>query len=554
MNVLSRFVNRTTFESYQDFHDHLRIEAPEAFNFAYDVVDVYAAEAPEKRALVWCNDQDEERVFTFADIKRHSDKTANALRAMGIGKGDRALLILKGRYQFWITLLALHRIGAVAVPATHMLTYADLVYRIEQANLKMVVCIPDERLLTELDRAQKKTGDILTLKAVVDQAVPPDGWIDFDGAVEAAASTFDRPVGDEGPTNHDLSLLYFSSGTTGLPKMVGHDFIYPLGHILTAGFWQCVQDDGLHYTVADTGWAKCVWGKIYGQWICGSAVFAYDYEKFDAGVMLDKCVRYGVSTFCAPPTVYRLLIRKDLSMYDLSHLRYAVTAGEPLNPEVYERFRKQTGLRLMEGYGQTELVVTVATWPWNEPKPGSMGLPAPGYDVCILHPDGTPCDAGEEGEICVRTAGARPPGMFTAYHNDAELTARAWHDGIYHTGDMAWRDEDNYLWFIGRDDDIIKSSGYKIGPFEVESILMKHPAVLECAVTGTPDPVRGQAVKATIVLTDGYVAGDELKQELQHHVKKMTAPYKYPRFIEFVETLPKTISGKIRRVEIRAHG
>ena len=470
---------------------------------------------------------------------------------MGIGKGDRVLLILKGRYQFWFTLLALHRLGAVAVPATHMLTYHDLVYRIEKADLKMVVCINDERLLDEIDKAQSVTSDILTIKAVISNSTPPSGWVDFDGTVDAESATFERPSGDAAPSNSDLSLLYFSSGTTGFPKMVSHDFAYPLGHILTAGYWQCVQDDGLHYTVADTGWAKCVWGKIYGQWICGSAVFAYDYDTFDAGNMLNKCAHHKVTTFCAPPTVYRLLIKKDLTQYDLSSLKYVVTAGEPLNPEVYERFKEYTGLKLMEGYGQTELVITVATWPWNEPKAGSMGLPAPGYKVRMLNLDGNPCDAGEEGEICLDTSSGNPPGMFMGYHKDPALTAKSWHDGIYHTGDMAWQDEDNYLWFIGRDDDIIKSSGYKIGPFEVESALIEHPAVMECAITAVPDPVRGQIVKATIVLTDAYKADEALKIELQNHVKKVTAPYKYPRIIEFVAELPKTISGKIRRVEIR---
>jgi acetyl-CoA synthetase len=554
MNLLSRFVNRIEFESYNDFYDNLEIRIPESFNYAYDVVDVYAAEAPEKRALVYTNDHGEERTFTFADLKAQSEKTANAFRSMGIERGDRVLLILKGRYQFWFTMLALHRIGAVAVPATHMLTRSDMIYRIQKAGLKMVVCLNDERLIEEVNDAQHATGDTLTIKAVIECVNPPDGWLDFDGAVEKASSGFVRPTGDAAPSNNDLMLLYFSSGTTGHPKMVSHHYAYPLGHILTAGYWQCVEDDGLHYTVADTGWAKCVWGKIYGQWICGSAVFAYDYETFDAGNMLEQCCRHEVTTFCAPPTVYRLLIKKDLSGYDMSHLKYAVTAGEPLNPEVYEKFLDHTGLKLMEGYGQTELVITVATWPWNEPKPGSMGLPAPGYRVLMLDQDGNPVAAGEEGEICIDTRAGNPPGMFTGYHNDPELTAGAWHDGIYHTGDMAVRDEDGYLWFIGRDDDIIKSAGYKIGPFEVESALIEHPAVLECAVTAAADRVRGQVVKASVVLTQGVAADEELKKELQNHVKQVTAPYKYPRIVEFVDRLPKTISGKIRRVEIREGG
>ncbi len=548
MNLLSRFLDRTEFSSYGDFYNHFNIHTPEHFNFAYDVVDVYAAGDPGKRALVWCNDHGLERIFSFADLMRESNRAANVLHKLGIRKGDNVMLIMKGHYQFWICLLALHRIGARAVPATHMLTASDMIYRIEKADLKMAICVSDPRLMAEVDKAQAATGNILSIKAAIGEEQP--GWLNFEQLMEEASDVFPRPTGDAAPALTDLSLIYFSSGTTGMPKMVALNFAYPLGHIITAGYWQNVQDDGLHCTVSDTGWAKNVWGKIYGQWICGSAVFAYDYDQFDAGNMLEKCAQYHVTTFCAPPTVYRLLIKKDLSHYNLSHLKYVVVAGEPLNPEVYQKFLQHTGLKLMEGFGQTELVVTIATWPWMEPKPGSMGRPSPGYHVELHNAEGHPVETGEEGEIVIRTD-TLPPGMFSGYHRDPEKTASVWHDGFYHTGDMAWQDEDGYFWFVGRDDDIIKSSGYKIGPFEVESALIQHPAVLECAITGVPDPVRGQAIKATIVLTAKYKPTDELKIELQNHVKKVTAPYKYPRVIEFVTELPKTISGKIRRVQIR---
>lgn len=550
MNLLDRFVTQSQFSSYEEFVERFHIKVPDHFNFSYDVVDVYARHDPDKRALVWCNDYGDVKNATFAELSRSSMKMANALRSLGIRKGDFVMLTLKGRFQFWPILLALHRIGAVAVPATHMLTVPDMTYRFEKANIRAVISVNEPHLLQYIDEAQRETGDCLQIKAVVDGNAP-DGWADIDQLADDAHDVYERPFGNEAISNDDMLLLYFSSGTTGFPKMVVHTYTYPLGHILTAGYWQCVQDNGLHYTVADSGWAKAVWGKIYGQWICGSAVFVHDYEKFDAGVTLRKCEEFRITTFCAPPTVYRLLIKKDLNEYDLSSLKYAVTAGEPLNPEVYNRFYDQTGLRLMEGYGQTELMVTAATWPWLEPKPGSMGKPTPGLFLELMNMDGGACEAGEEGELVLHTDLGTQPGMFVGYYLDEEKTSQVWTDGYYHTGDMAWGDEDGYLWFVGRDDDIIKSAGYKIGPFEVESALMEHPAVTECAITGVPDPVRGTAVKATIVLSAGYEAGEELKVTLQQHVKSVTAPYKYPRIIEFVEELPKTISGKIRRVEIR---
>ncbi|KGK98671.1 acetyl-CoA synthetase [Methanococcoides methylutens] len=550
-SFLEEYVSRTEFESYDDYKENFKIKIPDNFNFAYDIVDRYAKEQPEKRALVWCDDDGEELIYNFRDLKYYSDKAANLFRKYGIKKGDVVMLTLKGRYEFWICILALHKIGAVTLPATHMLTTKDVTYRIELAKIKMVVSADDEGLMGYIDEAHKGYEDVLLHKAVLN--VEKEGWINFNKELEEASEDFTRPEGDEATNNDDIALLYFSSGTTGLPKMVQHDFAYPLGHIITAKYWQNVMDDGLHLTVADSGWAKCVWGKLYGQWICGTAVFVYDYERFNAKNMLEKASRYGVTTFCAPPTIYRFLIKEDLSQYDFSSLEYCVVAGEPLNPEVYERFLEFTGLKLMEGFGQTESVVTIATYPWMEPKPGSMGKPSPEYDIQLLNLDGKLCDSGEEGEIVINTSSGKPVGLFAGYRADEEKTKATWHDGYYHTGDMAWKDEDGYFWFIGRSDDIIKSSGYKIGPFEVESALIEHPSVLECAITGVPDPVRGQIVKATIVLAKGYEASDELKKELQDHVKKATAPYKYPRAVEFVDELPKTISGKIRRVEIRDH-
>jgi acetyl-CoA synthetase len=548
-SLLQRFVTSTDYESYEDFKENFDIIIPEGFNFAYDVVDEYARIDPQKMALIWCNDEGEERFFTYSDLKRYSDMTASFLTGQGIKKGDYVMLTLKSRYEFWFCILALHKIGAVAVPATHMLTPQDIAYRIEKAGLRMIITIAEDGVPEYVDEAVAATGADVT-KVMVGGS--REGWLDFRAGMRQSSESFERPEGDEATKESDIMLVYFSSGTTGFPKMVQHDHTYPLGHIITASYWQNVSDGGLHYTVADSGWGKCVWGKLYGQWIAGSAVFVYDYERFDAKNMLAMASKYGVTTFCAPPTVYRFLIKEDLSQYDFGTLTYAVTAGEPLNATVYERFYEETGLKLMEGFGQTETVLCIGTFPWMEPKPGSMGVPAPLYDIRIINRDGTPCEIGEEGEIVICTAERVPPGLFVDYH-DVERTQEAWHDGFYHTGDMAWMDEDGYLWFVGRADDIIKTSGYKVGPFEVESALLQHPAVLECAITGVPDEIRGQVIKATVVLAKGYSADDELKTELQEHVKRVTAPYKYPRIVEFVTELPKTISGKIRRVEIREH-
>jgi acetyl-CoA synthetase len=546
--MLEKYLSRVEFSSYEDFKEGFAIEVPENFNFAYDVVDEWARIAPEKTALVWCNEQGEKASFTFAQVKLYSDKTANFFRSLGIGKGDPVMLILKRRYEFWFCLLALHKLGAVAIPATHLLTTKDIVYRNNAADIKAIVAVADKKIQDCVDAAQADSPT-LALKIIV--GGQHEGWHDFNAGLAQAPAEFARPTGAAATRNEDTLLLYFTSGTTGYPKMVRHDQTYPLGHILTAAYWQNVKKDGLHLTVSDTGWAKSAWGKIYGQWLAGTAVFVYDYERFVPKDFLRVVVDNGVTTFCAPPTIYRYLIKEDLTQYNLEKLEYCVVAGEPLNPEVYNQFLKMTGLRLMEGYGQTESVVMVATYPWMEPKPGSMGKPSPGFEMDIVDENGRSCEVGEVGEIVVRTDRRIPVGMFKGYYRDEELTKKVWHDGLYHTGDTAWRDEDGYYWFVGRTDDIIKSSGYRIGPFEVESALLEHPAVLECAVTGVPDELRGQVVKATVVLAAGYEPSEVLTKELQEHVKKVTAPYKYPRIIEFVTELPKTISGKIRRVEIR---
>lgn len=545
--MLERFV-KGDFRSYEDFRGRYRVEVPPDFNYAYDVVDELARRDPQRTALVWCDETGRRASFTFGELKTYSDRTANFLRGLGVGKGDPVMLILKRRYEFWFCLLALHKLGAVAIPATHLLTAKDLVYRNNAADVKTIVAVAEPKVLEQVEKSEPGSPT-LAVKVAVGGARP--GWHDYHDGLAKAAAEFRRPSGADAAANGDTMLLYFTSGTTGYPKMVRHDFTYPLGHILTAKYWQNVQEGGLHLTVADTGWAKAAWGKIYGQWLAGSAVFVYDYERFVPADLLRVMAEHGVTTFCAPPTIYRYLIKEDLAAFKLEKLVDCVVAGEPLNPEVYQQFLKMTGLKLREGYGQTECTVALATFPWMEPRPGSMGKPAPGYEIDLLNEDGESCEVGEVGQIVIRTASAKPVGMFDGYYRDPERTAAVWRDGIYYTGDTAWRDEDGYYWFVGRTDDVIKSSGYRIGPFEVESALLEHPAVLECAVTGVPDELRGQAVKATVVLAAGRQGSEELRIELQEHVKRVTAPYKYPRIIEFVPELPKTISGKIRRVEIR---
>ena len=546
--MLNKFVSKLNYTSYEDLYENFSINLPGNFNYAFDIVDEIAAANPDRIAMVWCDDKGKEAIFTFAQMKYYSDKAANFFKASGIKKGDPVMLILKRRYEFWFCLLGLHKLGAICIPATHLLTAKDIVYRCTAADIKMIVSVTDETVIKHVEEALPKTPT-LKLKALIGES--REGWLDFTSELEKASEVLEKPIGSAASTNSDIMLLYFTSGTTGMPKMVQHNFTYPLGHILTAKFWQNVTDGGLHLTVADTGWAKAMWGKIYGQWISGAAVFVYDYDKFVPKDLLEVIVKHKVTSFCAPPTIYRFFIKEDLTKYDLSHLKHCSIAGEPLNPEVYAQFLKATGMKLMEGYGQTELTITVATYPWMEPKPGSMGKPAPGYDIDLLNDNGASCEVGEEGQLVIRTDKRKPFGMFDGYYRDSELTYKVWHDDIYYTGDMAWKDEDGYYWFVGRADDLIKSSGYRIGPFEVESALVEHPAVLECAITAVPDPDRGQIVKATVVLAKNYVASESLVKELQDHVKKVTAPYKYPRIIEFVTELPKTISGKIRRVEIR---
>ncbi len=547
--MVERFLSQTSFVSQEDYRKNLHIRVPENFNFGYDVVDAYAAEQPGKEALLWTDDQGAEIRFTFADIKRESDRTASYFQSLGIGKGDVVMLILKRRYEFWFSILALHKLGAVVIPATHLLTKKDVVYRCNTAGIKAIVAA-GERVITDHIAAAMPESPTTELLVSVGPEVP-EGFLDFHAGIEKAAP-FVRP--ERVNANDDVMMMYFTSGTTGEPKMVAHDFTYPLGHITTGLLWHNLHEGSLHLTIADTGWAKAAWGKLYGQWLAGACLFVYDHEKFTPADMLRKIEQYRITSLCAPPTVYRFLIREDLTKYDLSSLEYCTTAGEALNGAVYDTFLRLTGIRLMEGFGQTETTLTLATFPWMKSKPGSMGVPNPQYRIDLVTPDGRSAEDGEQGQIVIRTDGGKPLGLFKEYYLNEELTHEAWHDGIYYTGDMAWRDEDGYYWFVGRADDVIKSSGYRIGPFEVESALMTHPAVVECAITGVPDEIRGQVVKATIILAEKYraQAGEALVRELQDHVKRITAPYKYPRVIEFVESLPKTISGKIRRTEIRS--
>ncbi len=546
--MLERFVKQTHFTSQEDFIKNFKIEVPENFNFGYDVVDAWAAEEPDKEAILWTNDKGACIHFSYADLKKYTDQTASYFQSLGIGHGDKVMLILKRRYEFWYSIIALHKLGAVVIPATHLLTKKDIVYRCNAASIKMIVMAGEEVITKHVIDAMPDSPTVEKLVSIGPDI--PEGFLDFHKGIDSAAP-FVRP--EHVNTNDDISLMYFTSGTTGEPKMVAHDFTYPLGHIVTGSFWHNLHKDSLHLTIADTGWGKAVWGKLYGQMIAGATVFVYDHEKFTPADILQKIHDYHITSLCAPPTIYRFLIREDLSKYDLSSLEYCTTAGEALNYSVYETFLKITGIRLMEGFGQTETTLTLATFPWMEPKPGSMGVPNPQYEIDLIKPDGRSAEDGEQGQIVVRTNHGKPLGLFKEYYRAPELTHEAWHDGVYYTGDVAWRDEDGYYWFVGRADDVIKSSGYRIGPFEVESALMTHPAVVECAITGVPDEIRGQVVKATIILAKDYKdkAGDALIKELQDHVKRVTAPYKYPRVIEFVDELPKTISGKIRRVEIR---
>ncbi|SOE55553.1 acetyl-CoA synthetase [Fibrobacter sp. UWT3] len=547
--LLNKFLSRTDYESYEDLYKNFKINIPEDFNFAYDVVDEYAKTEPKREALVWCDDNDEDHIFTFKDLSLASMRTANFLCEQGIKKGDRVMLILRRRYEFWFFLLALHRIGAIAIPATNMLAEEDLEYRFNAAEIKMVVSYDEPSLQKEVDKAKTKCPSVEKLVTVGQTA--RQNWVSFYDDYEIYPAKFPRPQGEEATHNDDIMIVYFTSGTSSNPKMVAHTFTYPLGHIVTAKYWQHVVDGGRHLTVAETGWAKALWGKIYGQWIAGSAVFTYDMKVFIPGKLLEKMAEYKVTTFCAPPTVYRYILHHGLSRYDLSSLKYCTTAGESLNTDIYNKFYEQTGIRLQEGYGQTELTLTTGNFGFTEPRPGSIGMPSPGYSMEIVDAEGKPCATDEVGELIIKIDQGKPFGMFGGYYRDPERTEKVFEGGVYHTGDTATRDKDGYLWFVGRIDDLIKSSGYRISPFEVEEVLHKHPAVLEVAVTGVEDKDRGQAVKATVVLKKGYEASKDLAKEMQLFAKNVAASYKSPRIIDFVTELPKTISGKIRRATIR---
>ncbi len=515
---------------------------PDNYNFGYDVVDDIAVNEPDRLAMVWCNPAGEERRYTFADIKRLSDKTANYFLSLGIKKGDMVLTILKRHYQFWYVSVALHKIGAVMVPATFMLTKADVEYRVRSASIKAAICTDMNGVCDAVDSSE----DIPTLEIKMVVNGKRDGWLQFDEGMEKASDKLDRIE-----TNvHEPLLMYFSSGTSGYPKMVLHNHLYSLGHLSTAKYWQNVDPEGIHLTIADTGWGKAVWGKLYGQWLMEAAVFVYDYDKFEPSEILDIIQNHRITSLCCPPTMFRMFINSGLEGHDLSSLKYCCIAGEALNPDVFYSWQKATGIKLMEGFGQTETTCTICNIRGMEPKPSSMGKPNPQYKVKIVNPDGEECPVGETGEIVI-SCDPRPPGLMVEYYRDEEKTKKTMHDGWFHTGDVAWKDEDGYYWYVGRNDDVIKSSGYKISPFEIESVLVTHPAVLECAVTGVPDPVRGQLVKATVVLRQGYEPSEDLKKELQNFVKHETAPYKYPRAMDFVKELPKTVNGKIQRAEIR---
>ena len=546
MDVESYHLNFVTEEYNEDGSlKKFGIKYPENFNFGYDIIDKYAELEPNRRALMWVDLKGNEKTFTYGDLSRLSNKAANMFLAHGIKKGDHVILVMKRHYQFWYTMMALIKIGAIAIPATYLLTVKDFVYRMDAADVKGVVATHDGEVCDFIDAADKKTEGDLKCKFIVNGT--KEGWLSFDEEIEKYPDTLERV-----PTKADeIFLMYFTSGTTGYPKMAIHDHTLALAHIQTAKHWQKVCPNGIHLTVSDSGWAKSAWGKLYGQLAMGTCVFVYDFDKFIPENMLAIMEKYKITTFCAPPTMYRFFINAGLEKYDLSSLKYCNIAGEALSAEVFNRWKEATGLELMEGFGQTESTCLIGNIIGMKPKPGSMGKPTPLYDIDLVDKDGNSVPPGVVGEIVVKGDYEHTPGLFRGYYNNEEATQKVWHDGMYHTGDTATRDEDGYYWYVGRNDDVIKSSGYRIGPFEIESVLATHPAVLECAVTGVPHPIRGEVVKATIVLTEGYEPTEELKVDIQNHVKKNTAPYKYPRVVEFVKELPKTISGKIRRVEIR---
>ena len=547
-SVIGDFVERVDFDSYEDFFKNFKLKYNDDFNFGFDVVDKYAEIDPDKIALIWTNDNEEKHTFTFKDMKEYSNKTANLFKSLGIQKGDKVMLTLKNRYEWWFCMVALHKIGAIAIPATHMLKLHDIDFRLKQAEVKCVVSVEEDTLLPDYEEAEKELG--IDLKKLVIET-DRDGWINFNKAIEEQSPVFERPTGDEKTYAEEIFLIYFTSGTSGLPKMVSHKHTYALGHIPTAKYWQNVVEDGIHHTASDTGWGKAVWGNIYGQWIAGTAIFIYDYNRFNGIKLLEKIIENKVTTFCAPPTVYRFLIKEKIEGYDFSNITYVATAGEPLPPEVSKRFKDISGLTIKEGFGQTETTLSIGTFIWLDAKLGSIGKPSPLYNLELLNENDERVEIGEEGELCFNVSEGVSPGLFKEYYKDPEKQKAQWYNGYYHCGDTAWMDEDGYVHFVGRNDDIIKSSGYRIGPYEVESAVLSHEAVTNCAITAYPDEVRGQIVKATIILQPGYEPSEELTKDIQNHVKRVTAPYKYPRMIEYVDEIPETISGKIRRVEIR---
>ena len=545
MNLIDRFLDGgTEFSSYEEFKAKSKLKIPEKFNFAYDVIDEYARISPNKRAILWCNDQGEERTFTFKDISLLSNKVVNVFYKHGLKKGDIVMTTLNRRWEYWVTIMACHKAGIVIIPATFLLTAKDIEYRVNGAGAKALISINEDSVINNINSVK----DQLPSDFLYFTLGQREGYFDFDKEMEEANDEIERVETDL----YDESVVYFTSGTTGYPKMVAHNYLYPLGFIYNAVFWHRVKDDGLHFTSSESGWAKCSWGKLYGQWIAGTCLFIYDYfKKFTPTDLLERIQKYRIDTFCAPPTIYRYLIKEDLTKYDLSSLSHCSTAGEALNAEVWKQFYNATGQKIFEGYGQTETSIILGTFYMMDIKAGSMGRPSPLYDIHLVDDDLNDVQPGVVGEVVIKIHQPQCSLVYK-YHNSPELTEQRLGNGYHHTGDLAYYDEDGYFWFIGRTDDVIKSSGYRIGPFEVESALMEHPAVLECAITGVPDPERGQVIKATIVLSKGYTPSDALIKELQHHVKVTTAPYKYPRVVEFVDELPKTTSGKIKRAEIRA--
>ncbi|MBQ8510807.1 MAG: AMP-binding protein [Clostridia bacterium] len=547
--VWEKFIETTLDEN--GVLNSIKFKNEDTFNFGFDCVDAIAAKNPGKLAMLHLSADKTERRFTFGDMAKLSAKAANYFESLGIKKGDRVLVVLKRHWQFWVTITALHKMGAIIIPATNLLVEHDFEYRFNAAGVSAIICTADGDVAHQADLAAPRCETLHTkILCCGNETKELEGWLKFED-FEKCSDVYERRP--DTACGDDPILMFFTSGTTGYPKIAEHSGKYALGHFITAKYWHNVDPDGIHFTISDTGWGKALWGKLYGQWLCEAAIFTYDFNKFDAHDILPLFAKYNITTFCAPPTMYRFFIKEDLSKYDLSSLKYANTAGEALNPEVYYQWLKATNVPLMEGFGQTETTLVLANLVGMTPKPGSMGKPSPLYDVDIVDPDGKPVAVGETGEIVVRTDKGSPCGLFLGYYRDEEKTKDSWHDGMYHTGDTAWRDEDGFYWYVGRVDDLIKSSGYRIGPFEIESVIMELPYVLECAITAAPDEIRGQVVKATIVLVKGKTGDDALKKEIQNYVKAHTAPYKYPRIVEFVEELPKTISGKIRRVEIRAN-